>query len=178
MNSTLLKWECAGIIFIFLLGAFVHFGYELTNRINLFSAIFAVNESIWEHGKLTFWAPLIYALIEYFFIGKYYPNFLTAKTISAIVTTVAMIVLYYTVLWGIGHHSFPGDLIIYEISIVIGLAVSYFILARCPYSLFLKKISITVLCISVFIFYLFSYNPPKLPLFKCNQSGGYGIGIK
>ena len=178
MNSTLLKWECGGAVLIFLLGSFIHFGYELTNKINLFTVLFAVNESIWEHAKLTFWAPLIYALFEYFFIGKYYPNFITAKTISALVTTVAMIVLYYTILGATGHHSLAGDLIIYEISIIIGLAISYFILISCTYSPTFNKISIAMLCISVFIFYLFSYTPPKLPVFKCNQSGNYGIGIK
>ena len=175
MKSSLLKWELTGIIVIFILGSLIHFGYELTDKINLFTAIFAVNESIWEHAKLTFWAPLIYGLIEYFFIGKYYPNFLTAKTISAIVTTIVMIVLFYTLSGAIGYHSFASDLIIYEISIIVGLTISYKVILMEPLPLATTYISIILIVFFIMIFYLFSFNPPKLPLFKCGATGKYGV---
>lgn len=175
MNHSLFLWETTGTIVIFLLGSFIHFGYELTNKINIFTAIFAVNESVWEHSKLTFWAPLIYALIEYFFIGNLYPNFFISKTLSAIITTIAMISLFYTYCGITGHHSLIVDLIIYEISIIIGLIISYKIntIPQLPY--FFNKASIFLIVISIIIFYIFSYTPPKLPLFKCDVTGKYGI---
>lgn len=175
MKHSLFLWEVAGALIIFLLGSFIHFGYELTDKINLFTAIFAVNESIWEHAKLTFWAPLIYGVIEYFFIGKYFPNFFTAKTISAIITTIAMIALFYTYAGVTGHHSLATDLIIYEISIILGLIVSYKIILMNPLPAYANKASAIIIILFVFIFYLFSYNPPKAPVFKCGATGKYGI---
>lgn len=175
MNRNLFFWEAAGAIIIFLLGTFIHFGYELTDKINLFTVFFAVNESVWEHAKLTFWAPLIFGIIEYFFIGKLFPNFLTAKTISALITTLVMIALFYTYVGITGHHSLCADLIIYEISIVIGLVISYKISLMSPLPSFVNKISFLVILLFIFIFYMFSYNPPKTPLFKCGATGKYGI---
>lgn len=175
MEHNLFMWEGAGAIIIFLLGSFIHFGYELTDKINLFTVFFAVNESVWEHAKLTFWAPLIYGIIQYFFIGKFFPNFITAKTISAIITTIAMIALFYTYVGITKHHSLTADLIIYEISIIIGLVISYKISLMMPLPDFANKISVFVIIIFIFIFYMFSYKPPKLPVFKCGTSGKYGI---
>ena len=175
MNNSLFLWEATGTIVIFILGSFIHFGYELTDKINLFTAIFAVNESVWEHSKLTFWSPLIYALIEYFFIGQLYPNFFISKTLSAIITTITMISLFYTYCGITGHHSLIIDLIIYEISIIIGLIISYKIINMPSLPYFVNKISIFLIIISIIIFYVFSYTPPKLPLFKCDITGKYGV---
>ncbi len=175
MEHTLFLWESSGAVIIFLLGSFIHFGYELTNKINLFTVFFAVNESVWEHAKLTFWAPIIYGIIEYFFIGQFFHNFLTAKTISALITTIAMIALFYTYRGITERHSLVADLIIYEISIIIGLVVSYKMSLMSPLLAFANKISIFVIIFFIFIFYIFSYKPPKAPVFKCGATGKYGI---
>lgn len=175
MKSTLLMWECIGAIMIFLIGALIHFGYEATNKLSFTSGIFAVNESIWEHCKLTFWSPLIFAIIEYFFVGKYANNFLFAKTLSAYITTISMLVLYYEMLKKNGHHSLLKDLIIFEVSILIGLLVSYNLMLLPEFPPIMNKIAIIMLVGATFIFYLFTYCPPKLPIFYCPVSNSYGI---
>lgn len=174
MNSALFMWECIGVIMIFLIGTIIHFGYETTNKLAFTSGIFAVNESIWEHCKLTFWSPLIFALIEYFFVGKYVNNFLFVKTSSAYITTISMLVLYYRTLKNNNSHSLLKDLIIFEISIIIGLLVSYNIMLLPQLPSVMDKIAIIMLFIATFIFYLFTYCPPKLPIFYCSVSNSYG----
>lgn len=175
MKHSLFMWELAGAMIIFLLGSLIHFGYKFTGEIKLFTAIFAVNESIWEHAKLTFWAPLIFATMEFFFIGKFYPNFITAKTFSAIITTIVMVVLFYSLIGITGYHSLATDLLIYEISIIFGLIISYKITLMNPLPYYTNKLSIVIILLFLFIFYLFSYNPPKLPFFKCSSTGKYGL---
>ncbi|MEG1254342.1 DUF6512 family protein [Clostridium sp.] len=175
MKSTLLMWECIGAIMIFLIGALIHFGYEMTDKFTPLSGIFAVNESIWEHCKLTFWAPLIFAIIEYFFIGKYANNFLVAKTISAFITTISMVLMYYGSIKLFGEHDLLGDLIIFEISIILGLLVSYNIMLLDPLPNIFNTISIYALIGATFVFYLFTYCPPHLPMFRCPVSGKYGL---
>ncbi|MEG2290075.1 MAG: DUF6512 family protein [Clostridium sp.] len=175
MNSTIFMWESIGAIMIFLIGAIIHFGYEITDKFTPLSGIFAVNESIWEHCKLTFWAPLIFALIEYFFIGHYANNFLVAKVASAFVTTIAMVILYYSWLNLFHKHSFIADLIIFEISILIGLFISYNLMLMEPLPDLLNTVSIFALICATFLFYFFTYYPPHLPIFHCSSTGKYGL---
>ena len=175
MKSALFMWECIGAIMIFLLGVIIHFGYEATNKFTFTSGIFAINESVWEHCKLTFWSPLIFALIEYFFIGKYANNFLFAKTLSAYITTISMLILYYGTLKNSVTHSLLKDLIIFELSIIIGILISYNLMLLPQLPPIMNKIAIIMLVGAIFIFYLFTYCSPKLPIFYCSVSKSYGI---
>lgn len=175
MYNTLFWWDVAGAIAIFFLGAFIHIGFEITNKISIFTPFFAVNESLWEHTKLTFWAPIIFSVIEYFFIGRYYPCFIFAKTCSAIITSVTMIFLFYTLSGSLGIHSLIFHLIIFEISIITGLIAGYLIIIKCSCLPWLTYISIAFIILSIPIYYILSYSPPRLPIFKCNVSGQYGI---
>lgn len=54
MKRSLLKWEMLGIAFISLLGAFLHFAFELSGQAKVVGAFAAVNESVWEHLKIAF----------------------------------------------------------------------------------------------------------------------------
>ena len=66
-NST--KWLIIGSIFIGLIGPVLHFAFELTNWIPI--AIFApVNESPWEHLKLTFWPAMLILIFEFQYVYK------------------------------------------------------------------------------------------------------------
>ena len=65
MENSILKWEILGIIFIFSLGSFFHFLFELSGELYLIGAISAVNESVWEHLKLSYFPLAIFSVIEY-----------------------------------------------------------------------------------------------------------------
>ena len=71
------KIKLLGVIIITILSFISHFAYEVCPNI-IFSFIFPVNESIWEHMKILFTSTLIYSLIEYILLKKYnieYNNF-------------------------------------------------------------------------------------------------------
>lgn len=174
MKNNLYLMEWIGAAVIFAIGALFHFGFDALGRLPVLSLIFPVNESIWEHGKITFWPPLVYGLIEYFIAGLKYPNMFPAKIFSSVISTAVMIALFYIILWITGNHTFIGDIIIYEISIIVGLAFSYFTIKANPLPAYFSYIAFIILAASVFIFYIFSYTPPKLPVFKCYMTGKYG----
>ena len=63
-------WQVAGFIFTSILGTFLHFLFDLTGE-NLVAGMFsAVNESIWEHMKLIFYPMVLFAIIEWNYIGR------------------------------------------------------------------------------------------------------------
>ena len=64
------KIKIIAVLGIFLLSFISHFAYELFPNI-IFSFIFPVNESIWEHMKIIFTSTLIYGIIDYLLLKKY-----------------------------------------------------------------------------------------------------------
>jgi hypothetical protein len=79
-SVSLLRYEVAGIIFIVLLGSFLHLAYEFSGSSPLVAVIAAVNESVWEHLKLAYWPALFYMILELVFLRGLPRNFVAAKT--------------------------------------------------------------------------------------------------
>ncbi|MCK7530813.1 MAG: DUF6512 family protein [Marinilabiliales bacterium] len=77
MKNKVLLWEIGGFFFIGLVGASLHFTYELSDFSSNVVAFFsAVNESTWEHLKMTFFPGLVFALVEYTYIRGKVNNYL------------------------------------------------------------------------------------------------------
>ena len=49
MRKYVLKWEISGIVFVFLLGALLHFVFEWSGESRIVGLFASVNESVWEH---------------------------------------------------------------------------------------------------------------------------------
>lgn len=79
-SKKVLIYEIIGTAFIIFLGSAFHFTYELSGRLAVVGAFSAVNESVWEHLKLSFWPSLIWLFIEYLPIKKLTNNFFESKT--------------------------------------------------------------------------------------------------
>jgi hypothetical protein len=61
MRKKLILWEIAGFFFIGLIGAVLHFTFELSDYSNMVVAFFsAVNESTWEHLKMVLLAGIYF----------------------------------------------------------------------------------------------------------------------
>jgi len=74
-KAKILNFELIGIVFIVFVRSALHFTFDLSGR-NPFAGIFsAVNESVWEHLKLSFWPALLYVIIEYRYLKKTAGNF-------------------------------------------------------------------------------------------------------
>ena len=67
----IIKYEIFSILFCIILGTLLHFTYELSNQNAFIGTFSAVNESVWEHLKLTFFPTLITTLLSSFFLENY-----------------------------------------------------------------------------------------------------------
>lgn len=166
MDNQIWHFKIIGIILIAILGTLFHYVYKWSN-FNSFVGLFVpVNESVWEHLKLLFFPTLLFTLIEYFFYGKKYPNYITSVTIGVLAGLLSIIVLYFTYSGILGTHVLWIDIVIFILSIIISQFVSYFILIHNLYANISSFTSLLLLISITLMFFYFTYHPPLLNLFK------------
>ena len=164
-----------GILFTFMVGALLHFTFELSGFWKPMALISGVNESVWEHLKIGFWPAFVWAIIEFFVFGKKVKNFFFAKGISYLVLPVTIIALFYgyTIIFNI--ESLAIDIVIFFIAIAAAQIVSYRLMLIRERKISINIIGVVIIIINIILFSLLSYFPPKCPIFKGPVTGGYGI---
>ena len=172
-KKSILKFEIFSTIFTMILGTLFHFTFEWSNS-NSFVALFtAVNESTWEHLKLLFFPLLLTTIIGYFYIGKNIPNFICAKLIGILTAISFTIIFFYTYTGIIGNNFAFIDISIFFVAVLLGEYVTYkFLLSDFSCN---KKIAILILITLLICFFLFTYIPPKIGLFKDPVKNSFGI---
>lgn len=173
--NRVLKWEISGILFIILVGSFLHFAYALSGYWSPVAIIAAVNESVWEHLKLGIWPSLFFAVIEYKKIREETNNFLIAKTLSSYVIPSTIILLFYIYIAVTGKNLLFMDITIFILAVVFGQIASYTILTTKKIGKTWYLIAIGALLTLVIITPLFTFVPPRYPLFRDPLTGEYGL---
>ncbi len=171
----ILIWEMLGILFTFMVGALLHFTFELSGFWKPMALISGVNESVWEHLKIGFWPAFVWATIEFFIFGKKVKNFFFAKGISYLVLPVTIVALFYgyTIIFNI--ESLAIDIVIFFIAIAAAQIVSYRLMLIRERKISINVLGAVIIIINIILFSLLSYFPPKCPIFKDPVTGGYGI---
>ena len=179
MKNKLLIWEIGGFVFIGLVGASLHFTYELSDfSSNVVAYFSAVNESTWEHLKMVFFPGLLFALIEYTYVRDQVNNYLVAKTVSLLVKPLVIAVGWYIYAPIVGRSVFPVDLALFYLAVFIGQLVSYKILIRPPLENKYNRYAIGVFLTLFLAFSTFTFYAPKVFLFEhldLKDTGQYGI---
>lgn len=171
------KWILKGIPLLFLIGSFMHFVYELSGN-NLIVGLFApVNESVWEHLKLAVLPIILWYYLYYIIKGRRYninpDKWFTSGMIALITALITTPLLFYFYTEAFGIESLIIDIFIFFLSILFGqlLALYYYR----GYNGINKVIPLAVFVIVIFIFIFFTFNPPRIPMFKDGPTGTYGI---
>lgn len=173
MFSKLYYWQMAGFLFTSAFGVVLHFLFEWTNNSKLAALISGVNESTWEHMKLLFFSLFIFSLVQYWFFKDYTP-FFCVKLKGILLGIILIPVIFYTLRGVFGN---TPDWLNIGIFFVCAAAVFLFETllfknTNCAKSG--KLCFILILAIAV-IFMVFTFFPPKLPLFLDITGNYYGI---
>ena len=174
--KTSTKWLFIGFLIIGIIGPILHFVYDWTGLV--WTGVFApVNESPWEHLKLTFWpAMLVLAFeIRYVYNKEESNNFYLAKTIGILLMPVVILAIFYSYTTILGIDSLAIDIGSFYIAILVGQLVTYKIYNMGPVSTRLNLYSAVALLGFALILIVFTFYPPAIPLFYDSESGGYGI---
>lgn len=174
---TLKKIETIGIFVIFVLSFLTHFLYNIFPSF-LFSLVFPVNESVWEHMKMIVSAILIWKVLEYFILKKnmvYHNNFLFSAFIMALLSIIIFLIIYYPIYMLIGE-SFILNIICLFVTIYFVSIISYNIM-NSKYIKYGSFIGILGIILIYTIFGLLTYFPLKNKLFLDSKDNKYGINI-
>ena len=175
MEENILKWEIFSVLFVIIVGSFLHFLFELSGYFYPVGAIAAVNESVWEHLKMGFWPIIFLSPIKYKFLKERVNNFVFAITIAAYTIPASIVILFYSYTAILGTHSILMDILIFILAVIIGHVLSYKIMISPEMPNIISKISLLLIVFLAFIFILFTYFPPRLLIFRDSLTGQYGI---
>jgi len=168
------KMACwIGMVVILLLSSLFHFAFELFGKYKILAVIFAVNESVWEHLKIGFFAGFIFYIIEFFIYGKEFDNFFAAKATALFLIPFLTATFFYT------YTAFLEDNLILDIStLVLAIIIAQLVSLRMTLSSkrYKKAPFVFLIILLLIIFPLFTYIPPKIPqLFYDFYHKRYGI---
>lgn len=175
MKRLVLKWELIGIAAISMLGTLFHFVFELSGELAPVGIFAAVNESVFEHLKLTYWPTLVYAACTYGIIRNSSKNFIVAKATSVYVMPLVIIVIFYTYTAITGAEILIVDILSFVVAVALGQLISSRILTmnQLPNSLYWVA-SLLLVALAV-VYGVFTFYPPKLPFFQDPVTSTYGI---
>ena len=175
MKKSLWLWQFSGFVISTFLGTLLHFLFEWTNNSVIVAPFSAVNESTWEHMKLLFFPAFLFAIIERFFLKNDFPCFWMAKFWGVLIGIFCIPILFYTYGGAIGTPSAWINILFFFLSAGIGFFAEYLIFLHPLRAKNSYLIYFILLCAVAGLFMIFTFYPPKLPLFKDPISGAFGI---
>ncbi len=173
--KNILKWQIFGFLFSVGVGSLLHFVYDWTGKSIFVAPVSAVNESTFEHMKLFFIPTFIFAFIQYIFLSNDYDNFWFIKAVGAIVGGILIPVLFYTYNGAFGKSPDWLNILFFVIATACAYFVEFILFTRTTRFSNLSTFAFVFLCVIAFLFVIFTFFPPKLPLFKDPASNSYGI---
>ena len=173
------KIKIIGTLTIFVLAFIYHFLYEWFPN-PIFSILFPVNESIWEHMKLLYTGILSWGLIEIILLKKNkinYNNYPYQLFLTSFTSIIVYLILYLPI------YNLIGEKLIISISllfivILLEQILSYYLLRQKKETDILDKISIILIILFYMILLNLTYDPPKNYIFYDTIENKYGINIK
>lgn len=163
-------WSIFSSICIVILGSGWHFLYDILGKSDLVAWCAPINESIWEHLKLTLYPVLIVMLILYglHFIpcGPSIHKVILMISASVCISDLIIVSIYYVFSGGFGLTGMAIDLTAYGIGILVGQLLSAIhLLPLRQIPKWVYSIGYIFLIGLIMITAVFSYNAPDLPIF-------------
>ena len=177
-TMTIKKIKIIGFFAIFILTVIFHFLYEfLPNPI--FSILFPVNESIWEHMKLLYSGILFWGIIEYFLVKKYSlkENNFFFNLFICMISSIVIYLIVYLPLYNVFGENMIISISLLVIVIILEQVLSYFLAKTKDNKILLNKGAIFFIVLGYILFLYLTYNPPRNYIFFDILNNKYGIDI-
>ena len=164
-------WQWLGFGVATLVGTILHFLYDWTSGLLFLAPFSGVNESTWEHMKLLFWPLFLLAVIQRWFFREQ-ENFWQVKLWGTLLGLLMIPALFYTWNGAIGKSPDWVNIAIFYLS-----AGAVFLFERRAFQTLCRpsRLSLAILCLMGALFVIFTFAPPRIPLFQDPLTGSYGI---
>ncbi len=178
MKQSLSSWQLLGYVFTSIIGTVLHFAYEWSLANPIVALFSGVNESTWEHMKLLFFPMLIFAIIEYLFVGKDRQNYWCIKAMGISLGLLIIPIIFYTYLGTFGHSVDWFNISIFFIAagLTYYFEMKLFAANKPPYKS--KFIPMIILLTYTILFFYFTFASPSIPLFQDPITQLFGISKK
>ena len=173
MKRTVWLWELLGFALSALMGTILHFLYEWFDEAVFIAPFSGVNESTWEHMKLLFWPMLAYALFESLFF-KDYAGFWSVKLRGILLGLILIPIIFYMYNGVIGKSPDFVNISIFFISAAAAYLYESIYLETDGLN-YSSRGSLPAICVIALLFIVFTFNAPKINLFRDPLTGTYGI---
>ncbi len=175
MKKSILLWQFGGYVFTVFIGTLLHFLYGWTGNSLGVAPFSAVNESTWEHMKILFFPALLFAVMQSCFWRKNYENFWCIKAVGILTATVLVPVLFYTYNGVFGASPDWVNIAIFFLAAAAGFLWEAKLLKKGSRPCKRAKAAVWILIAVAFLFVLFTFFPPQLPLFQDPLTKSYGL---
>lgn len=173
------RWGLRGIPVIFVLSSLMHFVYAWSGDQTWVGILAPVNESVWEHQKLAFLPLLLWWAAGYALWrqrlqvspGKWF----FACAVAELVCPLFIISFFYTKTGAFGLHSLLLDIASLLIGLVLAQWMGRHILCHAAEKPWYGLCGALILIGLAVILIVFTFVPPKLPVFMDSLTGQYGI---
>ena len=176
MGKRLKRWELGGGVFTAVMGTLLHFAYDWSGQRSWVAMFAAVNESTWEHMKLLFVPVFVWSVVQLWFHGRNYPNFLAARTAALLAGLTLIPTLYYTYTGALGRQAAWANILIFFLAVAEVFWLDHRLLKRGWGGRAWQQLAgLLILWALAFLFVYCTFYPVKLPLWQDPVTGGYGI---
>ena len=175
MDQRLRRWQISGFLFTAIAGTLLHYIYDWSGGLSILGVISAVNESVWEHMKLLFIPMFLFSLIEMTALAEHHNNFWRSKLLGILFGLLLIPILYYTYTGALGIRLIWLDISIFYIAATAAFLLETRLLLRHSRSGAWELPSMLLIWLLAFAFLIFTYVPPRLPIFLDPLTSTYGI---
>ena len=175
MKKEIAYWQVVGFVFTTVVGTLLHFFFDWSGGVLTAALFSAINESIWEHLKLLYYPMLVFALAEWLYWGKKTEGFWCIKLIGILLGLAVIVVVYYTYTGALGMSADWFNIALFFFAAGVAFWLETKLFQRnfsCPVS---RKLSLFLIGLVAVAFTVFTFLPPRIPLFQDPVNGSYGF---
>ena len=166
-------WQAAGFAVSTLIGTLLHFLYDWTKESAVAALFSGVNESTWEHMKLLYWPLIGFAVFQYFFFREE-GNYWCVKLAATMLGLMLIPVLFYTYNGMFGKSPDWVNISIFYVAAAAAFGFEWWTFRKNRLQCKHPQLALGVLLLIGIGFMVFTFAPPKIPLFQDPVTGGYG----
>ena len=175
MKKTIVLWQWLGFITTGILGVLLHYAYDWSGQNPLIALLSGVNESTWEHMKLLFFPMFFFALLQAHFWRERPQNFWCIKLYGILIGLTLIPIIFYTFNGVFGKSpDWYNITIFYQASALAYLTETALFKERCHHRC-ASKLALSALIAIAILFAIFTFLPPKIPLFQDPLTMQFGI---
>ncbi len=166
MDNMLRQWHIYGFFFTVIMGTVIHYGMVRPKKLSLLRAMCPINESMWENLKLLFFPAVLFSIIEYCVVGRYYLSFIPARACGIIFAMLFWVLLFYAFTPLLTRFYVSCGVFMFFASAASCFLLSWRLLEMLTVGgLFAKLACLLLLAALGFLLVRFSFHPRTSPLF-------------